>query len=245
MSEWMPLAEAIAVLRSCYSERESRILILERARAGLLKVRATRYKRKDQTKPAQYAEPLKTLYHEKSETSVRQWKFEDWMEGTYKNEVFDDVILQNYIFSDRFADSDGSWTRRNFVEEKFDWKLSEFFSVSISHFDLDDTYCLSERSCVGMEVESHIVRKLVSPNVEDKSPVRHRGTKYNWEAAFADVAAQFYQGRDFDDLEARGVQAEIQKMLLDSFAERGLEIPSPDSAKVKAKTILGALRSQR
>lgn len=71
-----------------------------------------------------------------------------------------------------------------------------------------------------------------------------RGTKYDWEAAFADVAAAFYHDVEFESLEAQGVQKKVIELLRSSFEKRGLAVPSDDTLKPKARAILGALRAK-
>lgn len=56
------------------------------------------------------------------------------------------------------------------------------------------------------------------------NPIEGRSTKYDWEAAFADVAACFDHDIQFDDLSSKGVQSEIINLLRSSF--EGTELPT-------------------
>ena len=72
-----------------------------------------------------------------------------------------------------------------------------------------------------------------------------RRTVFDWEAAFADVAAALYHDVQFANLEAKGVQAELVRLLRSSFESRCVPIPSDDTLKPKARKLLGALRAKK
>lgn len=100
------------------------------------------------------------------------------------------------------------------------------FGVEVSEFDVDAT---APEGSAGDSTRQQ----------------QERATKYDWEAAFADVAADLYHEADFPKLDARGTQAEIIKMLRQSFERRRLKVPSEDTLKPKARMILGALRAKK
>lgn len=97
------------------------------------------------------------------------------------------------------------------------------YAVSISEYDVDATAPLRG-------------------NKIDQLP---RRSTFDWEAAFADVAADFYFDLEFEDVGARGVQTKIVDALRESFERRNLRVPELSSLKSKAKILVGALRSKR
>lgn len=96
-----------------------------------------------------------------------------------------------------------------------------YFAVTFQRADIEATFGQIENSSAG------------------------RSATYDWQAAYADVAASLYHDVEFENLEARGVQKKIIDMLRTSFEERGLPVPADDTLKPKAKQILGSLRSKK
>lgn len=87
--------------------------------------------------------------------------------------------------------------------------------------------------------------EAVAPEIASAPVSEGRKTVYDWEAAFADVAAELYHRIEFANLDAKGVQTEIIRLLRASFEERQLSIPTDDTLKPKARKLLGALRAKK
>lgn len=95
-----------------------------------------------------------------------------------------------------------------------------------------------------VEVDAEAVRKIIGWQLAKAGDPAARTTKYDWEAAFAYVAARLYHDESFDDVNAQGVQARIIELLLDSFERRNVAMPSAESCKKKARIIVGEIRSK-
>lgn len=84
-----------------------------------------------------------------------------------------------------------------------------------------------------------------SPSVARVHGTAVRQSSFDWESAFADVAAEFYHDLQFDDVHARGVSVKVIDALRRSFEARKLQVPELSSLKSKARILVGALRSKR
>jgi hypothetical protein len=154
-----------------------------------------------------------------------------------------------------FEDRDG-WLRRArddfyISDTKVDWQLGHFHSRAISYaepgYGLDKGigFVLSSFDAYSVQVDGEAVERLFLGNGTRAKVPSQRATKYDWEAAFADVAAQFYHNVSFENLDARGVQGEIIRLLRSSFEGRKLAVPSDDTLKPKARMLLGSLRGKK
>lgn len=144
-------------------------------------------------------------------------------------------------------------------QAKCDWELGHFHRRSLSYreplFGHDENvgFVYLESDVYGVEVEAEALQKLLGLTIgaddttrQGRSTTRQgRSTKFDWEVAFADVAACFYFDAQFNDINAKGVQAQIIDMLRASFEDRRLEVPTDDTLKPKARVLLGALRSKK
>jgi hypothetical protein len=135
---------------------------------------------------------------------------------------------------------------------KADWRLGHFHRRTLMYssphrgFEEGAGFVLMETDAYSVEIESEALTRIAGLEIGGHcNPIEGRGTKYDWEAAFADVAARFYHDIQFDDLSAKGVQTAIIDLLRSSFDGRGLPIPSDDTLKPKARKLLGALRGKK
>jgi hypothetical protein len=153
-------------------------------------------------------------------------------------------------------DTKGAWhnqvnSRHSITQRKADWELCHFkkrtltYVNALSGFGGDTGFGLVEYDVFSVEVEREAVARLMGIIPDAKRESNAHPSRYDWEAAFADVAAAFYHDTEFENINARGVQAEIVQMMLDSFERRGLAVPAADSCKPKAAKLLGALRARK
>ena len=129
-----------------------------------------------------------------------------------------------------------------------DWSIGKFGAIydrhNLSHHLEEplETVAIGQLVCFAVAFQKSDIEatfgRLPGPKVV-------RNSTYDWEAAFADVAAQLYRDIDFPDINARGVQSELIGLLRDSFESRKLPVPADDTLKPKAKKLLGALRSKK
>lgn len=137
------------------------------------------------------------------------------------------------------------------IQAKADWALGHFHLRRLSYLGPeyggpDEVgFAYSKADIFALEVQSEGIKRLLGVQVTDDVGGNARATTYDWEAAFADVAAAFYHDIEFQSLEARGVQTEIVDLLRSSFESRGVAVPSDDTLKPKARKLLGALRAKK
>lgn len=107
---------------------------------------------------------------------------------------------------------------------------------------------LADTEFVGLRFTAHGVG-ISEFDVDATAPARGqasavRQSSFDWESAFADVAAEFYHDLQFEDVNARGVSAKVIEALRRSFEARKLKVPENSSLKSKARILVGALRSR-
>ncbi len=172
----------------------------------------------------------------------------------YPSEYFgDDVeIYRGFWNKDFDAIDHGEWHRTYPDWISADWQRGEFLSLGVREStDAENrtTYSCSFAHGAGVMIDREqldiFYPGIAQPASTASSDVtaRARSTTYDWEAAFADVAAMLYSDLEFEDVNARGVQAQIVGALRTSFEKRRLPIPSDDTLKPKARMIVGALRA--
>lgn len=138
---------------------------------------------------------------------------------------------------------------------KADWERGHFHERMLSYTDEwfgdddDAGFRYSTTDLYSVEIEADAMHRFFGFNEANSASQdaiqNSRPTSYDWEAAFADVAAKLYSDLAFDDVNARGVQKEIINALRQSFEERKVAVPSDDTLKPKARKIVGALRAFR
>ena len=142
----------------------------------------------------------------------------------------------------------------NFTVKQFksDWEFGHFHRRTLMYsspawgFDDGTGFVYMETDAYSVEIEADALKRLLGLTIETQDTASQgRNTKFDWEAAFADVAVRFYHDIEFDDLQAKGVQTDIIDMLRASFEARGLAVPSDDTLKPKARKLLGALRARK
>lgn len=148
------------------------------------------------------------------------------------------------------ASSNGKWE----TEEGFlwptavfsDWERGEFgvFTGEVFEPSEDDEFFGGIVRLYGVQIlEIDIDAVAPERSITSRSP-DGRTTKFDWEAAFADVAAWLFSDADIPDVNAKGVQSMIIDRLRQSFLERGMGQPEDTSLKNKARIIMGALRAK-
>jgi len=155
---------------------------------------------------------------------------------------------------------DGEW----FIEERddgyrreciTDWRLGRFEWHALSYHDRfyggedEQGFCLNACEAFGVEVESEAVNRLLVPHSVSAETagvqINPVSTAYDWESAFADVAAALYFDIEFERVDARGAQQEIVRLLRKSFEKRGKAEPGETMLKAKARKIQASLRSHK
>jgi hypothetical protein len=122
--------------------------------------------------------------------------------------------------------------------------LVETFTGFFHDDDQIDAFRAVRATAYGVQIYEYDV-EAVAPQLTSVPVVEGRKTVYDWEAAFADVAAELYHRIEFANLDAKGVQTEIIGLLRASFEERQLSVPTDDTLKPKARKLLGALRAKK
>ncbi len=159
-----------------------------------------------------------------------------------------------HLFKCPLKNTDWMWQSRSdfgLAQYKSDWDLGHFHSRTLGYNlpeyggDADIGFIYREFDAFSVEVESEAVERILGTTTKANAAIRQRATKYDWESAFADVAAELYHDIEFANLNARGVQTEIIALLRKSFESRGLAVPSDDTLKPKAAKLLGALRGKK
>ena len=137
-------------------------------------------------------------------------------------------------------------------QSRSNWELGHFhrrtlmYSSPVWGHEESVGFVYMETDAYSVEVEVEALEKLLGLRIDATEVAgQGRATKFDWEAAFADVAARFYHDIQFDDLEAKGVQSQIIDLLRASFESRGLAVPTDDTLKPKARKLLGALRAKK
>ena len=137
--------------------------------------------------------------------------------------------------------------------ESADWDAGDFVHFQ-KHFDdpLERNYSdeleresWERQTAAGVAFNRRQLTNFLGPLEQAVNANRNtRPTTYDWEEAFADVAAAFYHDEAYEDINARGVQTKIIELLMASFEKRKKRVPARDSCKPKANKLLGALRSR-
>lgn len=251
MSEWIAIGEACPKLpdteATIQRRKEVKHLIasnLIKARAFRPKMSTTEFERKDDL--AIFAEVVR-----RGILDTCHFPFATKTRG--KNA--DDLNEIGYVqLSGTPNETSSDWVslgRDNFTitQTKADWELGHFHRRTLMYsspgwgFEDDIGFVYMESDAYAVEIEATALNRLLGLRVS--LPAEQQTTRYDWEAAFADVAARFYHDVQFENIEARGVQAEIERMLIASFEKRGVAIPSPETCKPKARKLLGALRGEK
>jgi hypothetical protein len=262
VSEFIPIAiaaERAAVGKSIESGRQ---LVLTAISQGFLQATAFRARVTELTfEDAQTATIEEVVANRGSVRSARL----AWLGGSGK--VGELEAFRTFKGTDaiRFMRAvDGEWTTSNprdrFQREVWtDWSLGRFQSCTLIYdngFIVDGNqgkgFIFEEIEWLGVEVEEEVVERLLVPNVsgnvmQSNSPFLQSeiATVYDWEAAFADVAASFHFDENFSNPGARGVQTKIVELLRRSFRRRKLPEPGDTILKEKAAKLQGALRGYK
>jgi hypothetical protein len=158
-------------------------------------------------------------------------------------------ILPRFWMADDVL-SKGNWIGRvgGFdVAKRAEWEKSIFHQAETHFLTQRFPAPASRVSFYGIRLvkaDIEVVCPAPLPNASEPVQITTRGTKFDWEGAFADVGAWLYADADFPDLDATGVQKLIVDELRLSFEKRGLDVPELTSLKNKARKILGALRAK-
>jgi len=187
-------------------------------------------------------------------TATYRGHFDTVWDGDYEREI----SVPRADINSRLAIIDPNFWKRNFADAgvdatgfdggiSADWEAGDFVYWNWDLGAGEDT--VSERHvAVGVAFNRRQLHAFLGQPLVGSLPdaqLRTRSSTYDWEAAFADVAAEFYHGLEFANLDARGVQTEIIKRLRSSFELRGMPVPSDDTLKPKANKLLGALRAKK
>lgn len=163
--------------------------------------------------------------------------------------VFGHVDISKEFWQSLHVNANSTWNGgRGFLwaEGAFsDWARGEFgVFVGSAHDSLSDQVFLGRIiKLYGVRILEEDIDAIAPKRSQKSDSIVGRPTRFNWEVAFADVAAWLHSDADIPDINALGVQAQIIERLRKSFIARGTEVPEDTSLKNKAKIIMGALRS--
>lgn len=107
----------------------------------------------------------------------------------------------------------------------------------------NDSFLGVHATFFGVEIDPEDV-DATSPELPVNSARTARSSTFDWEGAFASVAARLYFDLQFEDVHARGTQVAVVDALREYFQNNNLAIPEISSLKAKARKIVGALRSK-
>lgn len=254
MTDWVSICEAISICGG--SEHDARSKIVGMISANVLDARA--FKAKSNWMKFDRADDLEIFATVATARNLQSCNF-PWPFRLEPGEVETNREVGPSDLLWQFAFDDEGWRKEigpRFTLQEFraDWTQGHFqrrmLSYAVKEYgDLENVgFFYREEDLYGLEVWKEGLTKLVGITSEPKQETGQavgRRTTYDWEAAFADVAARLYLDVQFPDLEARGVQTELIGLLRDSFEERRLPVPAFETLKPKAKKILGALRSKK
>lgn len=254
MTDWVPVGDAIAMCGSSMLDARSKIVRM--ISAGYLDARA--FKTKSSWMKFDKASDLEIFVTVAGARNLQSCTF-PWPLNLNLGEVATNAEIGPSDLLWQFAFDHEGWRKEigpNFTIREFraDWVLGHFqrklLSYAVPEYgDLETVgFIYRDEDLYGLEVCAEGLTKLVKANPkpnEDRQQAVGRATTYDWEAAFADVAARLYLDVELPDLNARGVQTQIIDLLRESFENRGLPTPATDTLKPKAKKILGALRFKK
>ncbi|MDC8755202.1 hypothetical protein OIK40_11185 [Erythrobacter sp. sf7] len=228
-SLWVGCRETVEIV-AANKPGDAKKIIVGRCRKGLLDARA---------------EIVTSQYFNMFET---QWDG-DWEKPfpqPLENTTGRLKLLEPEFWKHPFESAEPEMPHGPFGGESADWTIGEF-SVWQMHFREEPEGDGWERhSAAGVSFNRRQLSAFVGTAVNLPGPESAvRRTVFDWEAAFADVAAALYHDVQFANLEAKGVQTELIRLLRSSFERRGVPIPSDDTLKPKARKLLGALRAKK
>lgn len=249
MSEWVSIEEA-AHLAAEGELTSGRRKVIQAIADGFMRARAFRSRERYSVFNKKYDQPIFRQVVSKGLLDTCNFPLTHRRTG---DEICDGKILDrtDLLFFPATADDNwGSQTRNDNIVHQYrvDWRRGHFqrrlltYTDSWIGDDVEAGFRLSEIDIYSVEVEGEAVRRLFPHSPNQNGPTSGRGTMYDWESAFADVAAALYFDLEFQDTHARGVPAELQRALQQSFIARGLRVPEESTLKKKAQVLAGALR---
>lgn len=164
------------------------------------------------------------------------------------------VKISDHLWNDKLLSKTNDWLDKvdEFSKSYFaDWQRGEFRVAEIHARYLkktDDSEYVEEPSHVGITTFYNV--EFLLADLNSIAPLRQekfhngRSSKFDWEAAFADVSSWLFHEAEIPDVNANGVQKAIVDELRKSFLNRNLAVPEDTSLKNKARKIMGALRSK-
>lgn len=228
-SEWCRASEAVAALQPKFGERAKKV-IAERCARGLLDSRA---------------DVLVSTFHNLMEQQI----FADygWMDVPREDARTRHAHLGTWFWERGHGSApsqpkklDVDWFEPNLWS---DWDIGDF-GIKRWFSEDADTPQWEMHEAAGVMFDRRQLDHLVGVSPDAMAAKNTRSTKFDWEVAFADVAARLYYDCDWPDVHARGVQTDIENALRNSFVRRKLPVPEETSLKNKARIILGALRAK-
>ena len=237
--EWTPLSQAQSQVAAWEGVERSREKLIEYLQQGIIAARCARAKCEGRAMRSEADSPK----------GIRNdWHFH--CSGRFMDQLLGTAEIKAKFWRPIHSESDKDWIFGEFIHPEMafvDWDRGEvrsFYAESIKGHAGDDFYGMFI-TAYGVELNAaHL--NAVAP-LRSQSPSNEptaRSSKFNWEAAFADVAARLYHDLQFENLEALGVQTAIIDALRQSFERRKLPVPEETSLKNKARIILGALRAK-
>ncbi len=252
MREWVPIGELFHPSRNEKSLSEYRRQLIQGIEAGLIEARSFRSRKKfAKFDPADDLEIFSVVARREILGSCSFPWTHDWSDrGTDEPTK---IESHNFALSSASLTSSEAWQcsapgEMPLKQTKTDWERGHFsWRMLAYHRDGEGWghvgFSYSSEDLFAVEIDAEAVRKIIGWQVAEAGDPIARTTKYDWEAAFAFVAARFFHDEEFEDVNARGVQARVAELLLDSFEKRKVALPSAESCKKKASIIVGELRA--
>lgn len=252
--QWIPIAEAVALLEPHYAAAEAKSLIIKRISDDTIKIRIARLItssfRSEDDSFEKHAIQLKNnceerpIFYDNGHVFVYHGEYDDksidYSENSFSAYGPYDESNRNWITIHR---------SRNFHQYYADWELSEFKSASLSwpSPEFADYFLLRTSHAIGIDVEAEFVRRLIpissaskTKRIDESDPV----WKYDWLGAFAHVAATCRFDDVIGDVMARGALAEIEDILKGWFAVKPTGEPSEAAIRSKAQVLLSAMKQK-
>lgn len=197
------------------------------------------------------------MVHYSSMEKVTNWKnfndFSKYLSSKYKKSCRIDgpLFIKKRFWDKKHLTNNNVW--EGIIDSfsnaiRANWNNNIFSLAEMQDFVFEIPYPIGYYHLYGVKVNKNDLDIVAPANVIkeqanfNNQPVE-RLSKFDWEAAFADVAAWLFYDADIPNVNTRGVQSQIEIALGDSFAKRNLPTPSEGTLRKKARIICASLRA--